>query len=144
MVAAFTGSVKSYQSYLSSMICLGSKAASDKNPKLALRAFLLPINGKVSISQSYNVMFESIRIIESIQEAKKGGQEDGQIQEWLEVGQAVAQEILQANPTDQAARLMTGIFYVYGGDYKRGTKILTKLLCKHFKRHIGDKHVLPS
>ena len=74
-------------------------------------------------------MFESIRIIESIQEVNKGQDEDkGQIQEWLEVGQAVAQEILQANPTDQAARLMTGIFYVYGGDYKRGTKILTKLL----------------
>ena len=74
-------------------------------------------------------MFESIRIIESIQEVNKGQDDDkGKIQEWLEVGQAVAQEILQANPTDQAARLMTGIFYVYGGDYKRGTKILTKLL----------------
>ena len=74
-------------------------------------------------------MFESIRIIESIQEVNKGQDEDkSQIKEWLEVGQAVAQEILQANPTDQAARLMTGIFYVYGGDYKRGTKILTKLL----------------
>ena len=103
---------------------------------------MLPINGKVSISQSYNVMFESIRIIESIQEANKGEDEyKDQIQEWLEVGQAVAQEILQANPTDHAARLMTGIFYVYGGDYKRGTKILTKLLGKYKTNY--NTHRLP-
>ena len=137
MAASFARSDLCHKGHLRSNICLGSKAASDKNPKLALRAFLLPINGKVSISQSYNVMFESIRIIESIQEANKGQDEDkGQIQEWLEVGQAVAQEILQANPTDQAARLMTGIFYVYGGDYKRGTKIPTKLLGMCFTQSI--------
>ena len=79
------------------------KATQEKRPDLALRCSKLKINGRLStIENSFHILFESIRIIESILEENP----DEDLSDWVEMGHSVAQSILQTRRTDQTAKIM--------------------------------------
>ena len=80
-------------------ILLSAKAAEDKRTDLTFRCSQLGINGKSSRSQSYTILFESIRMIESNRDSEL-------VKEWTELALGMTQNILAEKPTDQIARLM--------------------------------------